>query len=298
MNQIQLARSVLCVPAVNRRALEKSATLPADVIIYDLEDAVARERKGEARENLERLFKNNRPAGKQTVIRINPLDTDFGREDMRVVLACQPDAVLLPKVETVANMAAASAILNSNGAPLRVKIWGMLETPRGVVNAAAIAGAYSAALAGGRLEALIVGVNDLRSQTGVLAETDRTYLVPWLMQVVLAARAYGLRVIDGVYNDFSDTDGFVAECEQSRAMGFDGKMLIHPSQIEGANRHFSPSDDALAEAHAIINAFSAPEATGLNVIDLNGRMVERLHLEQAEKLVALASAINQTGDAQ
>ncbi|TPW32424.1 CoA ester lyase [Martelella alba] len=290
MDRIKLRRSVLCVPAVNRRALAKTATLDCDAVIFDLEDAVARERKAEARENLEQLFINNRPQGKLTAIRINPLSTDFGREDMKVAMACQPDAILLPKVETVANVAAASAILNANGAPLRVKLWGMIETPEGVLNAHAIAGAFSVA-SGGRLETLVIGVNDLRSETGVLPQFGRPYLVPWLMQVLLAGRAFGLSVVDGVFNNYTNQDAFVAECIQGNEMGFDGKMLIHPSQIAGANQHFSPSPAALAEAHAIIAAFAAPKAQGQAVLEFNGRMIERLHLEQAEALVAVAEGI-------
>ncbi|WP_319519233.1 CoA ester lyase [uncultured Martelella sp.] len=293
VKEIKLWRSALSVPAVNRRALEKSKTLAADAVIYDLEDSVAEGRKAEARENLEQLFTHSRPTGMTTAIRINPLDTEAGQEDMKTALACQPDAILLPKVETLANVAAASAMLNRNGAPLRVRLWVMLETPAGIVNAAAIAGAYSHETAGGRLEALIVGVNDLRSATGVAPASGRSYLVPWLMQVVLAARAYDIAVIDGVYNDFADTAGFEAECTEARAMGFDGKMLIHPGQIDPANALFSPSEAALAEARAIVAAFAKPEAEGHNVIDLDGRMVERLHLEQAEALIAKANHANE-----
>lgn len=291
MKKISLWRSLLSVPAVNRRALQKTKSLSCDAIIFDLEDSVAAGRKSEARENLERLFTNARPQGFKTAIRINPLTTEAGEEDMKTALACQPDAILLPKVETVANVAAASAILNRNGAPLRIRLWAMLETPAGIVNAAAIAGAYSQVTAGGRLEALIVGVNDLRSATRIAAAPGRANIAPLLMQVVLAARAYGLSVIDGVYNDFSDIEGFTEECHGAAQMGFDGKMLIHPNQIEAANASFSPSEEAIAEARAIVAAFAKPEAEGQNVIDLDGRMVERLHLEQAETLLSEAENI-------
>lgn len=295
MTSIKLWRSLLSVPAINRRALEKSRTLAADAIIYDLEDAVAPGKKAEARENLERLYSEYRPGG-VTAIRVNPLDTEDGSEDMKTVLACQPDAVLLPKVGNVASIATAGALLKRNGAPERIKLWAMIETPEGVVNAAAIAGAFSDVRAGGRLEALVVGVNDLRADTGVAPSPGRAYLVPWLMQTVLAARAYGIRVIDGVYNDFADREGYAAECAEGVAMGFDGKMLIHPNQIEAANRHFSPSEDAVAEARAIVEAFANPGAEALNVIDLDGRMVERLHLEQAKALLAQVDAIQSTKD--
>lgn len=161
----------------------------------------------------------------------------------------------------------------------------MIETPKGVLNAASIAGADR------RVKALVVGLNDLRKATGVLPQPGRAYLVPWLMQVVLAARAHGVDVIDSVFNDFRDADGFEAECGQGRAMGFSGKMLIHPAQIEPANRHFGPSPETISEAREIIAGFAEPQAKNLNVINLNGKMVERLHLEEAEKLVALADLI-------
>ena len=292
MSSVKLWRSLLSVPAINRRALEKSKTLSVDAIIYDLEDAVAPDRKAEARENLERHYAEERPA-RMNAIRVNPLNTAAGREDLQTVLVCQPDAVLLPKVGAVPAMATAHKLLKDNGAPDRMRLWAMIETPEGVVNAAAIAGAFSDGCAGGRLEALIVGVNDLRSATGVAPSPGRAYLVPWLMQTVLAARAYGIQVIDGVYNDFADGEGYAAECEEGAAMGFDGKMLIHPSQIAAANHHFSPSQSAVAEARAIVAAFAKPGAEALNVIDLDGRMVERLHLEQAEVLLAKFDASQQ-----
>ncbi len=277
-------RSLLSVPAINRRALEKAKSLAADAIIYDLEDAVAPDRKAEARENLIRLYADDRPAG-ITAIRINPLDTADGRADMEAAIACRPDAVVLPKVGTIGHVSTAVSRLEQDAAAGDMKLWAMIETAEGVVNAAAIAGAFSSARAGGRLEALIVGVNDLRSETGVAPAAGRIYLVPWLMQTVLAARAGGIQVIDGVYNDFADSEGYAAECAEGAAMGFDGKMLIHPNQIAPANHHFGPSDAALAEARAIVAAFSAPGAERLNVVNLNGRMVERLHLEQAEALL-------------
>jgi citrate lyase subunit beta/citryl-CoA lyase len=165
----------------------------------------------------------------------------------------------------------------------------MMETPLAILNAGSIAEAGRTQ--GGRLDCLVVGLNDLRKDTGVPFDPARTYLVPWLMQVVLAARAFGLGVIDAVSNEFRELAGYEAECAQGRAMGYDGKMLIHPAQIDGANRAFGPSEAEIAEAREIISAFSTPEADGHNVIDINGRMVERLHFEQAERLAARASMI-------
>ena len=281
-------RSCLSVPAINQRALEKTRGLDCDVVILDLEDSVAPDRKAEARENLRRFFRETSLEGIERVIRINGAGSAFHQDDVDLILDLQPDAVLLPKVEgpeEVLDMAGSLA-----GMPPSLRIWAMMETPMGVLNAAAIAATGHAA--GARLDCLVLGLNDLRKETGVPREPGRTYLVPWMMQVVLAARAHGLGVIDSVFNDFRDKDGLVGECAQGRAMGFDGKMLIHPAQIEIANDGFGPSLDAVAEAHAIIAAFAAPDAKGLNVINMNGRMVERLHLEQAEGLLARARQIS------
>lgn len=282
-------RSVLCVPAINERALEKLPDLDCDAVIFDLEDSVAVDAKQQGREALERFFDKTPLVGRETIIRINAFDSTFGRADLETVLRCAPDAVLLPKVDQPSDVHDISDILTERDGAENMRIWAMIETPRGVLNAAAISEA--AHTPDSRLSAFVVGLNDLRKETGVPNLPGRTYLVPWLMQIVLAARAYGLDVIDSVSNDFRDLDGYAAECEQGRAMGFDGKMVIHPAQIAAANRHFAPSEDALEEARSIIAAFAAPEAAGLNIINANGRMIERLHVTGAEKLLQMASAI-------
>lgn len=284
-------RSLLSVPAINARALEKIRDLDCDGVILDLEDSVAPEMKGAARENLSRLFSDAPFAGRETIIRINPLSTPDGAADLKLVLSCRPDAVLLPKVEQPADIHDVADLLAEADAPQDLKIWAMMETPLGVLNAASIADAAHTPDA--RLAAFVIGLNDLRKETRVPALPGRTYLVPWMMQVVLAARAYSLEVIDSVSNDFRDIAAFDSECEQGRAMGFDGKMLIHPSQIEPANRHFAPDDAAVADAREIIAAFAKPESMELNVINMNGRMIERLHVGQAERLVAMADIIAQ-----
>jgi citrate lyase subunit beta/citryl-CoA lyase len=204
---------------------------------------------------------------------------------MDLVVELSPDVVLIPKVERVAEVQAVADILSDASASDALRIWAMIETPKGVLNAAGLAGADE------RLKCFVVGLNDLRKETGVLPMAGRAYLVPWLMQVVLAGRAYGIDVIDSVFNDFRDAEAFEAECGQGRAMGFSGKMLIHPAQIEPANRHFGPDPRAVEEAQVIIAAFAEPEAQQLNVINLNGKMVERLHLVEAEKLVGQARII-------
>jgi citrate lyase subunit beta/citryl-CoA lyase len=286
---LSLRRSVLSVPAINARALEKTHALDCDAVIFDLEDSVAPERKTEARENLKAFFSGTPLVNKERIIRINALDSTFGNADVELVLALEPDAVLLPKVGEPQDVMSISDQLADADAPESLRIWAMIETPRGILNAAAIAEAGRTP--GSRLDCFVVGLNDLRKETGVLPQPGRTYLVPWLMQVVLAVRAYGLDAIDSVFNDFKDADAFDAECAHARAMGFDGKMLIHPAQIEAANLHFGPDEAAVAEAEAIIAAFADPAAEGLNVINANGRMIERLHLVQAESLVHKARLI-------
>ncbi|HEX8044218.1 CoA ester lyase [Rhizobium sp.] len=284
-----LRRSVLSVPAINRRALEKIASLDCDAVIFDLEDSVAPEKKAEARENLRAFFAGSKLVGKERIIRINALSSGFGADDLDLVLALEPDAVLLPKVDGPQDVLVVSDRLAEADAPESLRIWAMIETPRGILNAAAIAEAGRTP--GSRLDCFVVGLNDLRKETGVLPQPGRAYLVPWLMQVILAVSAYGLDAIDSVFNDFMDMQALDAECGEGRAMGFAGKMLIHPNQIEAANRHFGPDEAAVAEAVAIIAAFADPSAASLNVVNLNGRMVERLHLVQAEGLVHKARLI-------
>lgn len=286
----RLRRSVLSVPAINLRALQKVHDLDCDAVIFDLEDSVASDRKGEARDNLRRFFAETPLVDRESIIRINALDTDFSATDLETVLACAPDALLLPKVNEPEDVQVASDFLADNDAPDGLRIWAMMETPRSILNAAAIA--EYGRTRDTRLDCFVIGLNDLRKDTGVPAEPGRTYLVPWLMQVVLSARAYGLDVIDSVSNDFRDLEGLDAECRQGRAMGFDGKMLIHPAQIPAANRCFAPADEDLVEARAIVAAFADPAAASLNVINSNGRMIERLHLEQAERLLQKAALID------
>ena len=290
LRSFNLRRSVLSVPAINLRALEKADSLDCDAVILDLEDSVAPEKKAEARENLRRFFAGPPLEGKEKIVRINSLSSEFGQADLDLVKDVLPDAVLLPKVDEPQDVMAAGDLLAEADAPEELRIWAMIETPRGVLNVGAIAEAGRTP--GSRLDCLVVGLNDLRKETGVLPQPGRNYLVPWLMQVILAVKAYGLDALDSVFNDFKDGEGFDAECGQGRAMGFAGKMLIHPSQITAANRHFGPSAEEIMEAEAIISAFADPEAEGLNVINAGGRMIERLHLVQAEALVHKARLIS------
>ncbi|MBB6485622.1 CoA ester lyase [Rhizobium lusitanum] len=287
----RLRRSVLSVPAINRRALDKLSSLDCDAVIFDLEDSVSPEKKAEARENLRAFFAATPLLGRERIIRINALSSNFGADDLALVVELEPDAVLLPKVDEPQDVTGVSDRLAEADAPEDLRIWAMIETPRGILNAAAIAEAGRTA--GSRLDCFVVGLNDLRKETGVPPQPGRSYLVPWLMQVVLAVSAYGLEAIDSVFNDFKNAGEFEAECGQGHSMGFAGKMLIHPNQIEAANRHFGPDEAAIAEAEAIISAFAEPGAETLNVVNLGGRMVERLHLVQAERLVHKARLIEQ-----
>ena len=287
----RLRRSVLSVPAINRRALDKLSSLDCDAVIFDLEDSVSPEKKAEARENLRAFFAASPLPGKERIIRINGLSSNFGAEDLALVAELEPDAVLLPKVDDPQDVMVVGDWLAEADAPESLRIWAMIEPPRGILNAAAIAEAGRTA--GSQLDCFVVGLNDLRKETGVLPQPGRPYLVPWLMQVILAVSAYGLEAIDSVFNDFKNAGEFEAECGQGRSMGFSGKMLIHPNQIEAANLHFGPDAAAIAEAEAIISAFSEPGADALNVVNLGGRMVERLHLVQAERLIHKARLIEQ-----
>lgn len=288
-NTVRPRRSLLSVPSINSRALAKVQHLDCDGVIFDLEDSVAPDMKDEARRNLVSLFEETRLKEREAIIRINPLSSTAGLADIAAVVECRPNAVLVPKVEKPADIHEVTDFLAKAYVPEAMTIWAMIETPKGVLNASAIAEASH--MQGSRLGGFIVGLNDLRKETRIPHQPGRHTLMPWLMQIVLAARAYGLEVIDSVCNDFRDLDAFAEECEQGRAMGFDGKMLIHPAQIDAANRAFAPTRAELTEAQNIIAAFAKPESVGLNVINDNGRMIERLHVSEAERLVALMNAI-------
>jgi len=288
-NAPTLRRSVLYVPASSDKALTKLASLSCDVVVVDLEDAVAPDRKEVARQKLAGIL-GNRPAGvREMVVRINALSSEWGADDLAAAIACRPDGILLPKVETPRDVLEAGDVLDEADAPGTLRLWAMIETPRAVLNIGAIAELGRDAAS--RLSCLVAGTNDLVAMTGVKATPDRRYLMPWLMQMVLAARAGGIDILDGVSNDFHDLDAFSADCAQALAMGFDGKTLIHPAQIGPAEAAFSPSGEALAEARKIVTAFTLPENAGKGAIALDGRMVELLHRAQAERLLAKAAMI-------
>ncbi|MEX0405708.1 CoA ester lyase [Aquibium sp. LZ166] len=280
-------RSVLYVPASNEKALAKAASLACDAVVVDLEDAVAPDAKGEARARLEGFFSSRKAGGPELVVRINALASEWGAADLEAACACRPAAILLPKVDGPRDLLDANDRLDAMDASPDMSLWAMVETPRGMLNLGAIAGLGRDR--GARLACLVAGTNDLVKETGVRATPDRRFLVPWLMQIVLAARAGGLDALDGVSNDFRNLEAFAQECDQGRAMGFDGKTLIHPAQIDPADRAFSPSQAELSDARRIADAFEEPENAGKGVISIDGRMVERLHLEQARRLLAKAA---------
>lgn len=274
----RLRRSALFMPASNARAIEKARSLAADTLIFDLEDAVAGEMRADAHANLASLVKGGNFGTRERVIRITASNAPSHLADLDCALAVGPDAILLPKVGSAEEIVSLSRRLGRNGPAL----WAMIETPAALVNLKEICSA------GGRLECLVVGPNDLAKSTGASMAPGRQIMLPWLMQVVAAGRAFDLAILDGVWNRFRDLEGFEAECRQGRKMGFDGKTLIHPCQIDIANRVFGPAEDEIARARAIIAAFALPENALKGAIQIDGEMVERLHLDTAERLVRLA----------
>lgn len=280
---IRPRRSVLYMPGSNARALEKAASLPADALILDLEDAVAPEAKELARRQVCEAVRDRRFGKREVIMRVNGLDTPWGKADLAAACSAGPHAILVPKIDDVTHVRAAEAAMAA--APADCALWLMIETPRSIFNAPQIAAAA------GRLTCLVMGTNDLVKEMRARHTPGREALLTALNMAVMAARAHGLAVIDGVYNDIADSEGFAAACSQGRSMGFDGKTLIHPSQIEPCNAAFSPDPDEIAQARAILAAFALPENQGKGAISLNGRMVELLHADIARQTVALAAAI-------
>jgi citrate lyase subunit beta/citryl-CoA lyase len=289
MTAIRPRRSALYMPGSNARALEKAKTLPADVLILDLEDAVAPEAKASAREQVCAAVQAGGYGTRELVIRINALGTPWGEADLAAAAAAGPDAVLVPKVSSAEDLVAVGLRLRRLGAAERTRVWAMIETPLAILNAQAIASA--AQDVDSRLSCFVMGTNDLAKDTRARLLPGRGAMMPWLMTALAAARAYGIDILDGVYNSLSDETGFRAECEQGRDCGFDGKTLIHPNQITAANEVFAPSAEEVDDARAIVAAFEQPENAGKGAIAMGGRMVERLHAEMAKRVLALAEAI-------
>lgn len=284
---IRPRRSALYMPGSNVRALEKARSLPADAIIIDLEDAVAPDAKPTAREQACAAIAAKGFGPREVVLRTNGLDTPWAQDDFNAAMAAQPDAVLIPKVSSVEQLQAIGNKLAR--APRALAVWAMIETPQAILNIASIAGAAKDSST--RLSVLVLGTNDIAKETRSRFVPGRRPWLTALSQVILAARAHGLEVLDGVYNDIKDLDGFRRECEDGRDLGFDGKTLVHPMQVEPCNEVFSPSAEEIAAAKKIVDAFALPENKGKGVISLDGRMVEIMHADIAARTVALGEAI-------
>lgn len=282
-------RSVLYVPGSNPRALAKARSLAADTLILDLEDSVAPEQKASARERVAAAVREGGFGRREVVVRINALQSPWGRDDLAFASAALPDAILLPKVDGPGAVMQAARELREAGAPEGVRLWAMMETPLAILNAGSIA-AVSADPAA-RLDVLVMGLNDLAKETRARLTPGRSALAAWLAICVAAARAHHVDIIDGVYNDFADLEGFRRECEQGRDMGLDGKTLIHPGQIAACNEVFAPTKAEIEAASAVIAAFDEPLNRDKGVIQIDGKMVERLHADMARRTLAIAEGV-------
>lgn len=278
-------RSVLYMPGANERALEKAKTLPADALILDLEDAVAPDAKEAARERVCAAASSGEYGKREVTIRVNGLETEWHDADLRAAAQAAPAAVVVPKVNSAREVHNIERALELGGAPDETKIWAMVETPVAMLHAEEIAGASE------RLTVLVMGINDLAKELHAEFIPGRAPLLGGLSLCLLAARATGKVILDGVYNDVKDVEGFEAECLQGRQFGFDGKTLIHPGQIEPCNRVFAPSAEEIEQARKIISAFEEASAEGRGVVTVDGRMIENLHVENAQRILALAEAL-------
>ncbi len=288
-------RSVLYMPGSNAKALAKASSLPADALILDLEDSVAPDAKEAARAQVVEAVRADRFGGREIIVRVNGPHPPWGPADLNAAIAAGPDAILLPKVDGAGAIMVAARAMREGGAPDKTRLWAMMETPNAILNAGSIAAV--AADSASRLSVLVMGLNDLAKETRARLTPGRPTMMAWLANCAVAARAHGVDIIDGVFNDIKDLDGFRAECLQGRDMGLDGKTLIHPGQIDICNEVFAPAPAEIESARAIIDAFALPENAGRGVIQLNGRMVELLHAEMARRTLAIADAIAALGGA-
>ena len=276
-------RSVLYIPGSKERALDKARGLPADAIIFDLEDAVAPDAKVEARATLKAELDKGGYGNRAKIVRINGFDTAWGKDDVAAFVGADIDAILMPKVDNAAQLDELAALIP------KVDLWAMMETPLGMLNAAEIA-------AHPRLKGFVMGTNDLAKELNTRFRADRLPMMGGLHLCILAAKAHGVVIIDGVYNAFKDDDGLKAECDQGRDMGMDGKTLIHPAQLDIANTAFAPSEDEIDLAQRQIAAFEDAEASGQGVAVVDGKIVENLHVVTAKGILAKADAIAKMAD--
>jgi len=286
---IRPRRSALYMPGSNPRALEKARDLPADVLILDLEDAVAPERKEDARAQVIAAIAAGGYGERELLVRCNALDTPWGAEDLRALAGAGADGLVLSKVNSAADVQAAARLLDEAGAPGEPALWIMAETARCILDIDAVAGAHR------RLRGILMGTSDLARECRIRHTPDRAGFITTLSLCVLAARAHGLEVLDGVHLDLDDDEGLARQCEQGRDLGFDGKTLIHPKQLAAANAAFAPAPAAIARARKIIAAWQDASAAGKAVVVVDGRLVENLHVQEAERDLALAERIARVG---
>jgi len=278
-------RSVLYMPGSNTRAMEKAKTIAADAIILDLEDAVSPDAKATARQQIVDALAAGGYGKREMIVRINGLDTPWGADDMAAIAKSGADAILVPKINDAQTVQGLVAAMDKAGAPASMALWCMMETPIGILNAQSIGAASD------RVAVWVMGTNDIAKDTGAHHTPMRLPMVTALGICMLAARAYGIQILDGVYNDIKDDDGFRDICQQGLEMGFDGKTLIHPSQVAPCNEVFSPTEAQLEMAARIVAGFEEAQREGKGVVTVDGRMIENLHVEQAKKQLALAAAV-------
>ena len=288
MSDLRPRRSVLYMPSSNEKALEKAKTIPADALIFDLEDAVAPDAKPAARANAVAAAQSGAYGHREVTIRCNGLDTQWGADDIAAAAKSGASAVVIPKIADTKQLDAVSQHLTAAGAPADMKIWAMVETPTAIFNARAIA-------AHPRVAVLIMGTNDLAKELRATQVRGRSPLVPHLATALLAAREADKIILDGVFNDVKDLDAFRAECEQGMQMGFDGKTLIHPGQVDICNEVWAPTDADVDYARRVIAAFDEAQAEGRGVITVDGRMIENLHVDNARRVLSVQAAIDALG---
>jgi citrate lyase subunit beta / citryl-CoA lyase len=291
---IRPRRSPLFMPGSNARALEKARNLPADVIILDLEDSVAPDAKGLARDQIAQAIAAKGFGKREVWVRTNSLDSAWWADDSAMAGQAKPDGILVPKVSSVEDLKAIGDRLAAVHADPSIKVWAMIETARAVLDADKLAAASRDPKT--RLAGFVFGPNDIARETRILMRPGRAAMIPMMTHCILATRAYGLEIFDGPYSDFSNVDGFGQECAQGRDLGFDGKTLIHPGQVEACNAIFTPPEEEIAQARKIIAAFDLPENAARGAIRLDGQMVERLHAEMARRTIAIADAIAAMGN--
>lgn len=286
---IRPRRSVLFMPGSNARALDKARNLPSDGVILDLEDSVAPEAKPMARDQIAAAVAARGFGRREIIIRINNLESPWWQDDLAMTAAARPDGILVPKVSSPSDVKTLEERLRALKADPAIGLWAMIETPLGVLSAQQIAA--TARDGDRRLTGFIMGPNDIARETRMRMLPGRAAMLPLFSHCILAARAYGIEILDGPYNDISDIAGFAKECAQGRDMGFDGKTLIHPGQIDAANAAYTPPADDVARARKIMGVFDLPENVSKGVVQLDGQMVERLHVEMAKRTIAIADAI-------